>query len=142
MKGRGCVMAIHRTPKDKDYTVMSNHHLRDRQLSLKAKGLMSQILSLPPDWDYSLGGLAAINPEGKNAIRSALVELERQGYLNRKQRTDATGRFAGNEYTVWEIPNHVPVAAIQPSSDNPSVGNQTEYNIDYIKQIWGCDNWI
>ncbi len=121
---------------------MSNYHLRDKQLSLKAKGLMSQILSLPPEWVYSLAGLAAINPEGKNSIRSALMELEQQGYLNRRQRTDAAGRFAGNEYTVWEIPNHVAAPEIQPASDNPSAENQAEYNIDYIKQIWGCDDWI
>lgn len=121
---------------------MSNHHLRDQQLSLKAKGLLSQMLSLPPDWDYSIGGLSAINCEGKHAIRSALMELEQHGYIKRTQRIDATGKYAGYEYTIWEVPNQVAAVNNQPSYDNPTMANHTESNIDQIKQQWGCGNWI
>ena len=70
-------MPVFRVEKNKDFTVMSNHHLRNQNISLKAKGLLSQMLSLPPDWDYTLAGLAAINLEGVDAIREAVRELER-----------------------------------------------------------------
>ena len=69
-------MAVFRVEKTKDFTIMSNHHLRDKRLTLKAKGLLSQMLSLPEDWDYTLAGLACINRESKDAIRSAVEELE------------------------------------------------------------------
>ena len=78
-------MAVFRLERTRDYTVMSNHHLRDKRLSLKAKGLLSQMLSLPEDWDYTLSGLAYINRESKDAIRSAINELERAGYVQRHQ---------------------------------------------------------
>ena len=68
-------MAVFRIEKSKDYTVMSNHHLRNTELSLRAKGLLSQILSLPEGWDYTIAGLAAINKEGKDAVRAAVQEL-------------------------------------------------------------------
>ena len=68
-------MGVFRVEKNANYTVMSNYHLRDKSLSLKAKGLLSQMLSLPEDWDYTLSGLASINKEGKDAIRSAVKEL-------------------------------------------------------------------
>ena len=84
-------MAVFRLERTRDYTVMSNHHLRDKRLSLKAKGLLSQMLSLPDDWDYTLSGLAYINRESKDAIRSAVNELERAGYVQRHQTTDASG---------------------------------------------------
>lgn len=73
-------MAVFRVEKNKGYTVMSNHHLRDRDLSLKAKGLLSQMLSLPEDWDFTLAGLSRINRESIDAIRSAIRELEEAGY--------------------------------------------------------------
>lgn len=73
-------MPVFRVERNKGYTVMSNYHLRDKSLSLKAKGLLSQILSLPEDWDYTLTGLCYINRESKDAIRSAVNELERAGY--------------------------------------------------------------
>ena len=78
-------MAVFRVEKNKGYTVMSNHHLRDRDLSLKAKGLLSQMLSLPEDWDFTLAGLSRINRESIDAIRSAIRELEEAGY---RQATD------------------------------------------------------
>ena len=75
-------MAIFRVKKSTNYTVMSNQHLRDKSLSLKAKGLLSQILSLPEEWDFTLQGLAYINQEQLDAIRQAVHELERAGYVN------------------------------------------------------------
>ena len=74
-------MAIYRVERTRDYTVMSNHHLKDRGLSLKAKGLLSMILSLPDEWNYTLRGLAAISKEGVDAIGSAVRELEKAGYI-------------------------------------------------------------
>ena len=97
-------MAVFRVEKSSDYTVMSNHHLRNHALSLKAKGLLSQMLSLPEEWDYTLAGLAEINKESKDAIRSAVEELEQAGYIQRRQTQDKTGKFSGNEYVIREMP--------------------------------------
>ena len=84
-------MAVFRVERTSDYTVMSNYHLRDKRLSLKAKGLLSQMLSLPEDWDYTLAGLCYINRESKDAIRTAIHELEQAGYIHRRQTTDSGG---------------------------------------------------
>ena len=83
-----CKMAVFRVERSKDYTVMSNHHLRNKELTLKAKGLLSQMLSLPEDWDYTLKGLAAINRESIDAIRTAVLELEQAGYIVRSRVRD------------------------------------------------------
>ena len=93
-------MAVFRVEKTKDFTIMSNYHLRDKNLSLKAKGLLSQMLSLPEEWDYTLAGLAHINKESKDAIRTAILELEKTGYLTRHQTTTEGGRFGCNEYVI------------------------------------------
>ena len=90
-------MAVFRVERTSDYTVMSNYHLRDKRLSLKAKGLLSQMLSLPEDWDYTLTGLCYINRESKDAIRTAIREREEAGYIRRRQTSDSGGKFAGNE---------------------------------------------
>ena len=92
-------MPVFRVERNKGYTVMSNYHLRNKSLSLKAKSLLSQILSLPEDWDYTLSGLCYINRESKGAIRSAVNELERAGYIERHQTTDEGGKFSSNEST-------------------------------------------
>ena len=133
-------MAVFRVEKSRDYTVMSNCHLRDKGLSLKAKGLLSQMLSLPEDWDYTLSGLSHINRESKDAIRSAVNELEAAGYIQRRQTTDASGKFSGNEYVIHESPVKTEPSLEKPSSgnpttDNPSTGkpsseNPTQLNID------------
>ena len=102
---------------------MSNYHLRDKRLSLKAKGLLSQMLSLPEDWDYTLAGLCYINRESKDAIRTAIHELEQAGYIRRRQTTDSGGKFAGNEYTIYERPQEPP--SDEPSPEKPSSGNPT-----------------
>ena len=113
-------MAVFRLERTRDYTVMSNHHLRDKRLSLKAKGLLSQMLSLPDDWDYTLSGLAYINRESKDAIRSAVNELERAGYVQRHQTTNASGKFSVNEYIIYERPISTNPSPEKPSSDIPT----------------------
>ena len=96
-------MAVFRVEKNSGYTVMSNHHLRNRALSLKAKGLLSQMLSLPEDWDYTLQGLARINRESIDAIRQAIRELEQAGYIQRSRERDEKGRLRGfhDERYLW-----------------------------------------
>ena len=118
-------MAVFRVERTNNYTVMSNYHLRDKNLSLKAKGLLSQMLSLPEDWDYTLAGLACINAEGKDAIRAAVVELEKAGYVQRCQTISKDGKFASNEYIIREYPvSHEP-SPERPSSAEPLSGNPT-----------------
>lgn len=113
-------MAVFRVERTKDYTVMSNYHLKDKRLSLKAKGLLSQMLSLPEDWDYTLTGLASINLESKDAIRSAVQELENAGYIRRRQTVDERGKFSSNEYIIYEQPQPM---LDNPLSENPTTGN-------------------
>ena len=88
-------MAVFHVERNTGYTVMSNHHLRNKELTLKAKGLLSQMLSLPEDWDYTLAGLSYINREKIDAIREAVRELERTGYIQRSRERDKKGRLRG-----------------------------------------------
>ena len=111
-------MAVFRVEKNSGYTVMSNHHLRNRALSLKAKGLLSQMLSLPEDWDYTLQGLARINRESIDAIRQAIRELEQAGYIQRSRERDEKGRLRGADYVIFELPQPVP----RPLPSYPSLG--------------------
>ena len=116
-------MSVFRVEKNKGYTVMSNHHLRNHTLSLKAKGLLSQMLSLPDDWDYTLQGLAQINKESIDAIREAVRELERAGYIKRSRERDERGCLRGTVYTIYEQPHaeptpEKPMQAL-PTLDNP-----------------------
>ena len=94
-------MAVFRVERNTGYTVMSNHHLRNKELSLKAKGLLSQMLSLPEDWDYTLAGLSYINRESIDAIRTAVWELEKAGYITRRQGRDEKGKMTAIEYTIY-----------------------------------------
>ena len=96
-------MAIFRVNKNTNYTVMSNYHFKDKNLSLKAKGLLSQMLSLPPKWDYTVAGLCAINKENKTAIQSTLKELEEHGYLKRTRSQNNKGQF-DYIYDIFEKP--------------------------------------
>ena len=115
-------MAVFRIEKNKDYTVMSNHHLRNTSLSLKAKGLQSLFLSLPEQWDYSLKGLAKICKEGVDCIGATLQELEAQGYLTRRQIRDDKGKYMDLEYIIHEIPVppvENPVDNYEPDSGKP-----------------------
>ena len=130
-------MAVFRIERTGDYTVMSNHHLRNKSLSLKAKGLLSQMLSLPENWDYTLTGLSIINRESKDAIRSAINELEQAGYIQRHQTVDDKGKFSVNEYIIYEQPHPSLDSPLSenpttenPSTENPSPENPTQLNID------------
>lgn len=114
-------MSVIRVVKNENFTVMSNHHLRDKSLSLKAKGLMSQLLSFPNNWSYSIAGLASLSKDGKDAVRSGIEELELAGYVTRSQSHDESGKFNGYEYTIFEVPQigASPPTAARPMSDNP-----------------------
>ena len=111
-------MAVFRVERNAGYTVMSNHHLRNKDLTLKAKGLLSQMLSLPEDWDFTLAGLSYINREKIDAIREAIRELERAGYIVRSRERDEKGRLRGADYVIYEQPQ-------QPTSDLPTLENPT-----------------
>ena len=95
-------MAVYRVQRTRDYTVMSNYHLKDKGLTLKSKGLLSMILSLPEEWNYTTRGLASICKEGVDAIGSALKELETAGYIVRRQLRGANGRITDTEYIIYE----------------------------------------
>ena len=119
-------MAVFRVEKNKGYTVMSNHHLRNKALSLKAKGLLSQMLSLPEDWDYTLAGLSHINRESIDAIRTAVWELEKAGYILRRQGRDEKGKMTAIEYTIYEQP--------QPVLENPTQLNKDRSRTNLSKK--------
>ena len=114
-------MAVFRGEKNKGYTVMSNHHLRNEALTLKAKGLLSQMLSLPETWDYTLKGLSHINRESIDAIRTAVLELEEAGYITRLQGRDGKGKMTAIEYTIYEQPQ--PISEPQPELCYPILEN-------------------
>ena len=124
-------MAVFRVERNKGYTVMSNHHLRNKELSLKAKGLLSQMLSLPEDWDYTLAGLSYINREKIDAIREAIKELEKAGYIKRSRERDEKGRLRGADYVIYEQPQPdeeqeaTPPISDLPTLENPTLDNPT-----------------
>ena len=120
-------MAVFRVERNTGYTVMSNHHLRNKELTLKAKGLLSQMLSLPEDWDYTLAGLSHINREKIDAIREAVRELERAGYIVRSRERDAKGRLRGADYVIYEQPQ-LPPKPDFPTLENPTLENPTQEN--------------
>ena len=131
---REAAMSTFRVNKNVNYTVMSNHHLQDKRLSLKAKGLLSYMLSLPDDWDYSLKGLTTGCRDGIDSVRSAVHELEDGGYLCRSKVRDARGRIIDYNYEVFELPQKeriekrpAPVPN-SPSSENPMSGFPTLEN--------------
>lgn len=123
-------MPVFRVVKNANYTTMSNYHLRDKTLSLKGKGLQSMLLSLPDEWRYSVKGLAEICLEGRGCITATLRELEKRGYLIRKQSRLPDGTLSGIEYWIYEKPQPCPEnpptdnpAAVNPVTDNPATGN-------------------
>ena len=119
-------MAVFRIERTRDYTVMSNHHLRNRALSLKAKGLLSMMLSLPDDWNYTTRGLAKICKEGVDAIGGALRELEGAGYIVRHQLRDRQGRISDTEYVIYEqpqLPETPGPDTAGPDTDSPDTEN-------------------
>ena len=116
-------MAVYRVERTRDYTVMSNYHLKDTSLSLKAKGLLSMFLSFPEDWNYSTRGLAAICKEGVDAIGSTIKELEKAGYIIRRQLRGANGRITDTEYVIYEQPQEPPDPdAGGPDTTPPDMG--------------------
>ena len=122
-------MAVFRVERNTGYTVMSNHHLRNKELTLKAKGLLSQMLSLPEDWDYTLAGLSHINREKIDAIREAIKELEKAGYIVRSRERDEKGRLRGADYVIYEQPQPPPADEPEdtqpPTLDLPTLENPT-----------------
>lgn len=118
---------IFRVNKNNNYTVMSNHHLRDKSLSLKAKGLLSQMLSLPDDWNFSVNGLISLNREEKTAITAALKELKDNGYLRVTKQTNRDGRFEW-VYDIYETPYTGFPCMENPCMENPCMENQPLLN--------------
>lgn len=123
---------VFRVVKTKNYTMMSNQHLKDKRLTLKAKGLMSVMLSLPENWDYTLRGLSAISKEGVDAISEAVKELERSGYVIRNRKRDERGRLSGTEYLIYEDchMNNQPAQDApkpeKPKQENPRLENPVQ----------------
>ena len=120
-------MAVFRVEKNHSYTVMANHHLRDERLSLKSKGLLSLILSLPDDWRISIEGMTQFSSDGKDAIRSAIRELTDAGYITRAQTHSEAGKFSGYDYVVHETPTASPSSGF-PTMEKPTTGNPTTEN--------------
>ena len=118
-------MAVFRIEKTRDYTVMSNHHLRDMSLSLKAKGLLSLMLSLPEEWDYTMKGLARICKDGVDSISGGIRELESRGYLIRERVRGANGQLGSIEYTILEQPKEPAPVQEKPIRENPVQVNPT-----------------
>ena len=136
-------MAVFRIEKTRDYTVMANHHLKNRTLTLKAKGLLSVMLSLPEEWNYTTRGLAAICREGVDSIGAALRELEDAGYILRNRLRDAKGRISDTEYVIYEQPQDQDTVLPytenpyldkpdmgEPCTENPAQSNTYKANID------------
>ena len=121
-------MAVIRVNKTDNYTIMSNSHFKEKEMTLKAKGLLSLMLSLPDDWDYSIAGLVALSKDGKDGVMNALNELEEFGYLTRARATDEKGRFAGYTYDIFENPQTEKPYAEKPNTDKPNAENPPQLN--------------
>lgn len=117
------LMAVFRVEKTRDYTVMSNHHLRNTELSFKAKGLLSLMLSLPENWDYTTKGLSLICKDGIDSINGGIRELEANGYVIRRRLRNEKGQLTTTEYTIFEQPQTLDTNDIQPKGENPILGN-------------------
>lgn len=120
-------MAVIRVNKSKNYTVMSNYHLREREMSLKAKGLLSLMLSLPNDWNYTIEGLVTICKENETAVKSTLNELKDFGYLEILKIQNQKGQFE-YQYNIYEKPQSKKPEVENPGVENPSVENQGQLN--------------
>lgn len=125
-------MSVVRVNKTKNFTVMSNTHFKEKKMSLKSKGLLSLMLSLPDSWDYSIAGLVSLSKDGKDSVMSALAELEEFGYLIRTRTTDSKGRFSGVQYDIYEEPKkETPIAGEQNSAKQ----NSEESNLENPPQL-------
>ena len=116
-------LAVFRVEKTRDYTVMANHHLRNTELSLKAKGLLSLMLSLPEDWDYTTKGLACICKDGIDSINTTVRELEANGYIIRRRLRNEKGQLTTTEYTIFEKPQTIDNSPSSPKVENPILDN-------------------
>ena len=123
-------MSVFRINKTSDYTVMSNYHLREKNMSLKAKGLLSIMLSLPNDWDYSINGLATLSKDGKDSVMGALNELEEFGYLVRSRTINEKGQFLGYDYDIYENPYTENPNTVKPNTEKPTQLNTKRTNVD------------
>lgn len=119
------LLAVFRVEKTRDYTVMANHHLRNTELSLKAKGLLSLMLSLPENWDYTTKGLSCICKDGIDSINGTIKELEEQGYVIRKRLRNDKGQLTTTEYTILEQPQSLDTSQSPPKWENPILDNPT-----------------
>lgn len=115
-------MPVFRVEKTKNYTIMANHHLKNKELSLKAKGLLSMLLSLPDNWKHSLAGYASICKDGVDGVRAGINELEKNGYIVRTRLRNEQGKFGQVEYTIFELPQDMPKEEI-PTLENPTLDN-------------------
>lgn len=126
-------MAVIRVNKTGDYTVMSNTHFKEKEMSLKSKGLLSMMLSLPDTWDYSIAGLVSLSKDGKDSVMNALTELEEFGYLVRTKLTDDKGRFAGYDYDIYEKPQTEKPFSENPNTEKPNSENPPQLNTNKSK---------
>lgn len=125
-------MAVFRVHKNENYTVLSNYHFKEKEMTLKAKGLLSLMLSLPESWDYSAAGLVTLSKDGKDSVSAALKELEKFGYLKRTQAYNENGTFSGYDYEIFEKPNADKKTENPPTenplTENPLTGNPPQLN--------------
>lgn len=145
-------MSIIRVNKTKNYTVLSNYHFKEKKMSLKAKGLLSLMLSLPDDWNFSVSGLVTLSKDGKDSVMSALSELEKFGYLHREKLLNEKGQFNGVEYNIYEEPlKEFPIADKQISdkqtsekqnAEKPPQLNTKLTNNSNNKIIYNINNYI
>ena len=121
-------MSVIRVEKTSNYTVMANYHFKEKGLSLKAKGIMSLMLSLPEDWDYTVAGLATLSKDGIESVRSALRELEKFHYLTMEQTKDKAGKFSSTNYVLHEKPFTENPITGNPITDKPISEKRTQLN--------------
>lgn len=119
---------VFRVNKTKDYTVMSNHHFKNKNLSLKAKGLLSLMLSLPDDWNYSIKGLVALSKDGRDSVMTTLKELESEGYILRRRLRNTKGQVSDTEYIISETPMSDFPTQEKPTQDNPTLEKPMQEN--------------
>lgn len=126
--------------KTSNFTVMSNYHFKEKGMSLKAKGLLSLMLSLPDNWNYSVSGLVKLSKDGKDGVMTALAELEEFGYLTRERQTNQKGQFSGIEYNIYEQPQRenpsaeIPISA-NPILEKPTSEKRTQLNTNSINHL-------
>ena len=121
-----------RVHKNGNFTVMSNFHFKEKKMSLKAKGLLSLMLSLPDTWNYSISGLVTLSKDGKDSVMSALAELEKFGYLERERMTNSKGQFSGIEYNIYEEPQQKKPIEEKPILDNEKAEKPTSENREQL----------